>query len=275
MICSVVQHNLFNCDHFPLCEILHTTFGELIGKYADFPVAVLTNIRVFFGSINCVTLPITLRKEASMVDEITFSKRAMADTTIYILDSDLASCEHLSVLFRLEGYATHFFLDTDSFIRAASKRSPNLVVMKSIVAEQSTIPALMQFKTETYGIPVIVIEATQSVDAAVAAMKAGARDVCSMPLDSEHLLGITRNALRQQFQAVAGSTKIEIRGFNSLTEREREVLNLIANGESNKGAAKVLGISDRTVEVHRSRIMHKMNAKNVADLVRIVLQTGP
>ncbi|KQT50181.1 hypothetical protein ASG47_20025 [Devosia sp. Leaf420] len=210
-----------------------------------------------------------------MVDEITLSKRALADITVYILDSDLQSCEHLSVLFRLEGYATHFFLDTDSFNRAVSKRGPNLVVMKSVVTEQSTIPALMQFKAETCGIPVVVIEATQSVDAAVAAMKAGARDVCSTPLDSEHLLRTIRSALRQQFQSVVGSNSIEIRGFNSLTDREREVLNLIANGRSNKEAANTLGISHRTVEVHRGRVMQKMNAKNAADLVRIVLQTSP
>jgi FixJ family two-component response regulator len=112
------------------------------------------------------------------------------------------------------------------------------------------------------------------VDAAVTAMKAGATDVVTKPIDNEHLVGIVRDALRQDVHvsaAAAGRRVIEVRGFAQLTQREREVLQLITNGQSNKEAGRELGISPRTIEVHRARVMEKLGARNTADLMRIVL----
>ncbi|WEJ57895.1 LuxR C-terminal-related transcriptional regulator [Devosia sp. FJ2-5-3] len=105
-------------------------------------------------------------------------------------------------------------------------------------------------------------------------MKLGATDVVSKPIDSEHLLTIIRDTLRRDVHLGAmqgGRRAVEVRGFAQLTPREREVLLLITNGQSNKEAGRELGISPRTIEVHRARVMEKLGARNTADLMRIVL----
>ena len=113
-----------------------------------------------------------------------------------------------------------------------------------------------------------------SIDIAVAAMKLGATDVVSKPIDTVELLSNIRNALMRHVRVGAmqgGRRPVEVNGFSQLTAREREVLQLITNGQSNKEAGRDLGISPRTIEVHRARIMEKLGARNTADLMRIVL----
>lgn len=105
-------------------------------------------------------------------------------------------------------------------------------------------------------------------------MKLGATDVLTKPIDNEMLVRSVRDALtRDVFLGTVqgGKRPIEIRGFNQLTPREREVLELISNGQSNKETGRELGISPRTVEVHRAGVMDKLGARNTADLIRIVL----
>ena len=105
-------------------------------------------------------------------------------------------------------------------------------------------------------------------------MKAGASDVITKPIDTEHFIRAVVDALRCDVHLGAldgGRRPVEVRGFAQLTAREREVLQLITNGQSNKEAGRELGISPRTVEVHRARVMEKLGAKNTADLMRVVL----
>jgi FixJ family two-component response regulator len=119
-----------------------------------------------------------------------------------------------------------------------------------------------------------MITTTPDVDGVVLAMKYGATDVLSAPIDTEHLVSVVRDALRRDVHLGAmrdGQRQIEVRGFSQLSNREREVLQLLVSGNSNKEAARSLGISPRTVEVHRARVMQKLGAKNTADLIRIVL----
>jgi FixJ family two-component response regulator len=133
---------------------------------------------------------------------------------------------------------------------------------------------LRRIKATRAGTPVFMLADSPKVDEAVAAMKLGAFDVVSKPIDSEQLLAGVREALRRDVHVGAvqgGRRPIEVRGFSQLTPREREVLQLISNGQSNKEAGRELGISPRTVEVHRARIMEKLGARNTADLMRIVL----
>ena len=106
-------------------------------------------------------------------------------------------------------------------------------------------------------------------------MKSGADDVLIKPIDADRivravrgLLGSPLTTIRRKFGRGIPS---EIPAFDSLTKREREVLNLVTNGQTNKDAAGVLGISPRTVEVHRANILSKLGATNPADLIRIVL----
>jgi FixJ family two-component response regulator len=193
---------------------------------------------------------------------------------IHILDADAATCEALSVLFRLEGFQTSFSMDTAGFLAAIERRRPDVVVVNIRIGKDSGLDILKRVKTLRNGTPVFILEDQPEVDLAVMAMKAGANDVITKPIDSERLLHAVRDAVREDVHVGAidgGKRNVEVRGFAQLTPREREVLQLITNGQSNKEAGRNLGISPRTIEVHRARVMEKLGARNTADLMRIVL----
>ncbi|MDP2781382.1 response regulator transcription factor [Devosia sp.] len=196
------------------------------------------------------------------------------DRLIHIVDSDRATCESLSVVFRLEGFQTTFSVDAAHFMLGLERRSPDIVVLNLRLGEESGLSLLRRIKAMGTSTPVFMLADHPQLDAAVTAMKIGASDVLGKPLDTEHLLADIREALQQDvhLNAMQGRRRmVEVRGFSQLTPREREVLQLITNGQSNKEAGRVLGISPRTIEVHRARVMEKLCARNTADLMRIVL----
>jgi two-component system response regulator FixJ len=209
-----------------------------------------------------------------MSDEIYYHAFLNRDRIIHIVDDDATTCEGLSVLFRLEGFQTTFSVETGSFLSMLERRRVDVAVVNLSVGGESGLPLLRRIKTLRMGTPVVMLANSPQLDAAVTAMKLGATDVVAKPIDSEHLLSIVRDSLRRDIHLGAmqgGKRPVEVRGFAQLTPREREVLQLITNGQSNKEAGRHLGISPRTIEVHRARVMEKLGAKNTADLMRIVL----
>jgi FixJ family two-component response regulator len=209
-----------------------------------------------------------------MSDDIYYHAFLNRDRLVHIVDQDLQTCETLSLLFRLEGFQTAFSVNFAAFIAALERRRPDAVIANFEIGDNDGLQLLQRVKSLRMGTPVFMLENSPVVDAAVIAMKAGATDVITKPIDSEHLVRAVREALRQDIHisaADAGRRTIEVRGFAQLTPREREVLQLITNGQSNKEAGRELGISPRTIEVHRARVMEKLGARNTADLMRIVL----
>jgi FixJ family two-component response regulator len=196
------------------------------------------------------------------------------DRLVHIVDPDPTTCEALSVLFRLEGFQTAFSIDTLSFFAAIDRRRPDVAIINFAVGGDEGLAVLRRVKSMRMGLPIFMIGNEPHVDHVVLAMKAGAADVLTKPIDTDHLLAGVRDALRQDVHVSSidsGRRLIEVRGFDELTPREREVLQLITNGQSNKEAGRELGISPRTIEVHRARVMEKLGARNTADLMRIVL----
>ncbi len=209
-----------------------------------------------------------------MTQEIYYHSYLNRDRLLHIVDADLTTCETLSVVFRLEGFQTAFSIDLAGFLSSLERRRPDVVIANLDLGTGDGLVLLRRVKALRTGTPVFMLEDRPAVDAAVAAMKAGATDVMTKPLDSEQLVRVVRDALRQDVHlgtVQAGRRPIEVRGFAQLTPREREVLELITNGQSNKEAGRELGISPRTIEVHRARVMEKLGARNTADLMRIVL----
>lgn len=209
-----------------------------------------------------------------MSEETYYHSYFNRDRLIHIVDADPTTCEALSVLFRLEGFQTTFSLDAGQFLIGLERRRPDIVVLNLRVGEDSGLALLRRVKGMRSGTPVFMLADQPQVDAAVTAMKLGASDVVTKPIDTEHLLTVVRDALRRDVHLGAmqgGRRPVEVRGFSQLTPREREVLQLITNGQSNKEAGRELGISPRTIEVHRARVMEKLGARNTADLLRIVL----
>lgn len=196
------------------------------------------------------------------------------DRLVHIIDGNQGTCEALSVLFRLEGFQTQSCLDVHSFFATIERNPPDVVILNLVIDAYSTQDALQKIKGLCIGTPVFMLADTPDVHGAVGAMKSGATDVITKPIDTEQFVRAVKEALRRDVHlgAVQGGRRpIEIRGFNQLTPREREVLHLISNGQSNKEAGRDLGISPRTIEVHRARVMEKLGARNTADLMRIVL----
>lgn len=209
-----------------------------------------------------------------MNETIYYSPYLYRDKLVHILDADPHTCEALSVLFRLEGFQTVFSVDVEAFVASFQRLSAHVVVSNIRIGGDSGIDVLRHVKSMRAGTPVFLLEDRPEVDSAVLAMKAGASDVLTKPIDTERLVQGVRSALQEDVRVgavTAGRREVEVRGFAQLTPREREVLQLITNGQSNKEAGRELGISPRTIEVHRARVMEKLGARNTADLMRIVL----
>lgn len=193
--------------------------------------------------------------------------------SVYIVDDDIDTCEALSVLFRLEGYEARMETKAEGLVQTVSRYRPDVILLNFFLKNAETLPILRRLKALRLGIPIIMLGNVPDVDLALHAVREGALSVHIKPMDAEKLIECVTDALVHDVHLHApinGRAELEVSGFPVLTEREREVLQLIANGHSNKEAAKVLGISHRTVETHRARLMEKLCARNQIDLMRIL-----
>lgn len=209
-----------------------------------------------------------------MNTEVYYRSFLNRDRLVYIVDSDPNTCEALSVLFRLEGFQTTFALDADTLVAQLDRRRPDVVILNFLVEDMDTLALLGHIKAMRAGIAVFMIADDRDIDRTVEAMRLGASDVFVKPIQTERFIRAICDTLRRDIHVAGwrnGEREVEIRGFTQLTRREREVLQLITNGQSNKEAGRELGISPRTIEVHRARVMEKLGARNTADLIRIVL----
>jgi two-component system, LuxR family, response regulator FixJ len=199
---------------------------------------------------------------------------------IFIVDDDAAVCNCLSMAFTLEGYVATTFRDGMSFIAAARIRSPACVLLDVYMPGKSGLDILKELDATNYPAPIFIMSGRGDIPTAVEAIKAGACDFIEKRLDVDEMVARVRETIdgwaRQQQQNGNGGEPLSrsFPGRDRLTPRERDVLRQITAAASNKEAAKYLGISRRTVEIHRVHIMQKLRAKNTADLVRIVLSNG-
>lgn len=193
---------------------------------------------------------------------------------IYIVDDDPAVRDALSVLFNMEGYVVETFSDGDAFIRSASKSVPACIMLDVHMPGRSGIEILKALNAENYPAPIFIISGQGDIPMAVEAIRNGAFDFIEKPFSAETVLERVRESLSAMKQRQSAQNELSFSGADLLTRRELEVLKEITDGASNKEAGRSLGISPRTVEVHRARIMEKLGARNAADLVRIVLDRG-
>jgi FixJ family two-component response regulator len=197
---------------------------------------------------------------------------------IFIVDDDPAALDLLSAVFRDEGFVVESFLDGNSFLAAAKERVPAGVLLDVNLPGTSGLEVLQELKAQTYPAPIFIISGQGDIPTAVTAIKSGALDFIEKPFDTDAVVTRVREAItawaRRDTDGDPAPLLPQFPGRELLTPREREVLGQIAGGASNKEAGRHLGISPRTIEVHRARIMEKLGARNAADLVRIVLSEG-
>jgi two-component system response regulator FixJ len=198
------------------------------------------------------------------------------NSEIIIVDDDPSVRDALSVVFSLEGYHVTSFADGQSLLSAARARTPSCILLDVNMPGRSGLDILRELNAQAYPAPIFIISGQGDIPMAVDAIKHGALDFIEKPFNAETVVSRVREAIEAwDRRREAGSSSdvlgAAFPGRDMLTPREREVLTQIAGGASNKEAGRHLGISPRTIEVHRARIMEKLGAKNAADLVRIVM----
>jgi two-component system response regulator FixJ len=187
---------------------------------------------------------------------------------IFIVDDDPTVCDALSLAFSLEGYEVSTFADGGSFLSATRQRVPACVIMDIYMPGRSGLEILRDLNAHSYGTPIFIMSAHGDIPTAVDAIRNGAFDFIEKPFVPAECVERVRGAIGARANWRIGDNEFH----DLLTPREYDVLHQIASGATNKQAAQHLGISWRTVELHRARIMEKLGAKNAADLVRIVLR---
>ena len=193
---------------------------------------------------------------------------------VHIVGPNRAADEEMSVVLRLEGFDTALSYDPSGFLEAARRRVPDAVLINLRQEGMSGVELIRLSRAQRRTALLFLIEEEPEIHSAVDAVKAGAADVFTRPVDIELLVRRLREELRKGVELNRGEAQgpsVEGRGLPRLTPRERQVLDLISNGQSNKQAGRELGISPRTIEVHRARVMEKLGARNTAELLRILL----
>jgi FixJ family two-component response regulator len=194
---------------------------------------------------------------------------------IFIVDDDPSVRAALAIALSAEGLSTTGFPDGESFLAAARSCTPGCVLIDVQLPGCSGLECLKRLDAPRYPAPILIISARGDIPTAVEAIRNGALDFIEKPFEPAAVAARVRATMRawQSLGQNDGLT-LDFPGHERLTARECDVLGRIAQGASNKEAGRELGISPRTIEVHRARIMEKLGAKNAADLMRIVLGKG-
>lgn len=196
--------------------------------------------------------------------------------TVFIVDDDPSMRDSLRWLIESVGLNVEPFSNADAFLEEFSGDAPGCLVLDVRMPGTSGMELLDMLKSRGVKLPIIMISGHGDVPMAVQALKRGAIDFLEKPFrDQELLEQISRaievdEARRSRAASVSG-----IRGrLEKLTPREREVMELVVDGYANKQVAAKLGLSEKTIEVHRSRVMSKMRAKTLPCLVKMAVAVG-
>jgi FixJ family two-component response regulator len=199
-----------------------------------------------------------------------------ARPTIFIVDDDAAVRDALKLLLRSVGQAVETFGSAQEFLDAYSEDRPGCLVLDIRMPGMSGLELQQKLNEKHSILPIIFITGHGDVPMAVEAMQAGAVDFIQKPFRDQDLIDRINQALEKDSanRAALGERNDIRRRLETLTPREREVLDLVVHGKANKVIAGDLKLSQRTVEIHRARVMEKMQASSLAHLVRMVLEVG-
>jgi FixJ family two-component response regulator len=192
-----------------------------------------------------------------------------ATPIVFVVDDDISVRESLELLIRCEGWEPETFASAEEFLSRPRVLAPSCLVLDVTLPDLSGLDLQKRVAVDRIDMPIIFITGYGDVPMTVQAMKAGAVEFLTKPFGDDVLLSAIRNAIERSYAALRHEAEIRaLRDrYASLSRREREVMALVVSGLLNKQAGGELGISEITVKAHRGKVMRKMKAGSLADLV--------
>lgn len=195
------------------------------------------------------------------------------EARVYIVDDDAGVRAGFTALFKSVGLPVESFESGEALLEAVDETAMGCLVLDVRMPGMSGLELQDELRRRNLCLAIILISAHGDVAMAVRAMKAGALDFMEKPVNEQDLLDRVKSCLRDASQRkedaeMAAEARVRL---ETLTAREREVLDGLVRGDSSKAIASDLGISPRTVDVHRSHVMEKLGVRSIAELVRVVM----
>ena len=198
--------------------------------------------------------------------------------TVYIVDDSKMARDSLSWLLDSAQLQSKSFEDGQSFIenKASTKHGCIVLDIRMPKLDGMAVMEHLNSRRSNHKLPIIIMTGYADVPLATKAMKAGAFDLVEKPYSDDYMLERIQAAIRFNAEQVKRRTNLDNMKtrFSDVTPREMEVMKLVAHGESNKSIAEKLHISHKTVELHRSNLLHKSNARSSTELVRLAVLAG-
>ena len=195
---------------------------------------------------------------------------------VFVVDDDISVRESLELLIRFVGWQPETFASAEEFLARPRPLVPSCLVLDVSLPHLNGLELQKLIAPDRIDMPIIFITGHGDIPMTVQAMKAGAVEFLTKPIDDDALLSAIRHAIERSSAALGREAELEYLRtcYTSLTPREREVMKLIVTGMLNKQVGLKLGISEITVKAHRGKMMQKMKADSLADLVKIAVRLG-
>jgi len=196
--------------------------------------------------------------------------------TVFLVDDDTAVLKALSRLLRSAGFEVDTFTSAQAFLDADRAAAAGCVVLDVAMPGLGGLALQQALAACGSHLPIVFLTGHGDIDMGVQAMKVGAADFLTKPVDDARLIDAVANAIERNRLALRASAEVdEIRlRLATLTAREREVLALVVSGRMNKQVAAELGTAEKTIKAHRGRVMTKMQVRSLAELVRLADRAG-
>ncbi len=200
----------------------------------------------------------------------------MDNFPVYLIDDDDSVRRSIGFMLKTSGLKVESWLNGEHFLKETQALEPGCVLLDVQMPDMSGLEVQQELKKRGIPFPIVVMTGHGDVDVAVKAMKAGAIDFIEKPFAKSVMLEALQEGFGRLSQSKTGSARQEAAKvmLNRLTARERDVLDGLAQGYPNKTIGYDLGISARTVEIHRANLMRKLEVNNLSDLLRIAFAAG-